>query len=330
LRNNLIYGFSTGIYKPTIATNVSEDYNIVAHTGTASVSGSGFSLGSHSTTTDPQLVDVSGGNYRLVAASVAINAGTNSLCPVTDKDGITRQGVCDIGAYEYIDITAPVISLNGASTITQTTGQTFTDPGATATDNVDDSVSVTTTGSVNTAAAGTYTLTYSATDAAGNTSSVTRTVVIQNGGNGSPLLLGSSGGFSAPSAPLPQIGTTTATTTVGSKSGLTSAQIGAILSLLSSFEVPQSTIQTVSAILNGTGATASSSFTFKNFLTIGSIGTEVLELQKRLAALGYFTVEPTGYFGPVTKAAVKAFQAAHGLDQFGYVGPGTRAALNGQ
>ena len=59
-------------------------------------------------------------------------------------------------------------------------------------------------------------------------------------------------------------------------------------------------------------------------------GNEVLELQKRLAAEGLLTATPNGYFGNATEAAVKAYQKAHGLDQKGFVGPGTRAALNGQ
>jgi hypothetical protein len=36
----------------------------------------------------------------------------------------------------------------------------------------------------------------------------------------------------------------------------------------------------------------------------------------------------TGYFGPITEAAVKRFQARYGIEQIGYVGPLTRAKLN--
>ena len=49
-------------------------------------------------------------------------------------------------------------------------GTSYTDAGATAADAVDGTVSVTTTGSVTVGTVGDYTLTYSATDAAGNTS----------------------------------------------------------------------------------------------------------------------------------------------------------------
>ena len=78
------------------------------------------------------------------------------------------------------DKVAPVISLIGEATVTLQQGTTYTDPGATATDNIDGAVSATTTDTVGTAI-GTYTLNYSATDSAGNSSSLPRTVnVIAN------------------------------------------------------------------------------------------------------------------------------------------------------
>jgi peptidoglycan hydrolase-like protein with peptidoglycan-binding domain len=67
---------------------------------------------------------------------------------------------------------------------------------------------------------------------------------------------------------------------------------------------------------------------FTQYLKQGSENDEVMELQKVLQRLGYLTVAPNGYFGPSTFAAVKKFQAAHGLDQLGAVGPGTRLELN--
>lgn len=58
-------------------------------------------------------------------------------------------------------------------------GTSYTDEGATASDNVDGSVSVQTSGEVNTAVVGSYFITYSATDAANNTTSTTREVIVQ-------------------------------------------------------------------------------------------------------------------------------------------------------
>lgn len=70
------------------------------------------------------------------------------------------------------------------------------------------------------------------------------------------------------------------------------------------------------------------SYTFTKYLTPGSSGDEVMELQKMLSAQGLLTATPNGYFGPSTKAAVIKFQASHGLTQLGAVGPATREVLN--
>ena len=56
------------------------------------------------------------------------------------------------------DLTAPVITITGSETINHEQGTTYTDEGATATDAIDGSVEVSTSGSVD-AEAGTYTLT---------------------------------------------------------------------------------------------------------------------------------------------------------------------------
>lgn len=69
-------------------------------------------------------------------------------------------------------------------------------------------------------------------------------------------------------------------------------------------------------------------YVFTASLSRGSSGTEVMALQKFLAAQGMLTATPNGYYGPQTEAAVVKFQAAHGVNQLGIVGPSTRAALN--
>ncbi|MDD3587390.1 MAG: DUF5011 domain-containing protein, partial [Thermoguttaceae bacterium] len=86
------------------------------------------------------------------------------------------------------DTTPPVITLTGDASCSITVGDTWTDPGATATDNVDQSVTVTTDGTVDTSTPGTYLITYLATDTAGNEAiPVTRevTVVAADSGSGS-------------------------------------------------------------------------------------------------------------------------------------------------
>jgi hypothetical protein len=75
-------------------------------------------------------------------------------------------------------------------------------------------------------------------------------------------------------------------------------------------------------------SSSASSYVFKTYLAQGSSGVAVTELQKKLISLGFLKSEPTGYFGALTKKAVQDFQKAKGLEQVGFVGPGTRAALN--
>ena len=81
------------------------------------------------------------------------------------------------------DTTPPVITLLGSNPVTVQVGSTYTDAGATATDNVDGILtpSITESNSVNTTVAGTYTVTYNVSDKAGNAATqVTRTVNVVN------------------------------------------------------------------------------------------------------------------------------------------------------
>jgi len=77
------------------------------------------------------------------------------------------------------DTTPPILTLNGESNITLTLGETYTELGATAMDERDGRLSVAIIGDVNSSQVGSYTLTYRATDHAGNEASVRRTVSVQ-------------------------------------------------------------------------------------------------------------------------------------------------------
>jgi hypothetical protein len=77
------------------------------------------------------------------------------------------------------DTTLPVITLSGDASVSLTVGSSYADAGATATDLVDGNMTVIVGGSVDTLTAGTYTLTYDASDVAGNKATqVTRTVIV--------------------------------------------------------------------------------------------------------------------------------------------------------
>ncbi len=65
----------------------------------------------------------------------------------------------------------------------------------------------------------------------------------------------------------------------------------------------------------------------QNLLREGMRGSEVAGLQIKLKALGYYSGEIDGIFGPVTKSAVENFQQASGLLTDGIAGPQTLRAL---
>ena len=75
-----------------------------------------------------------------------------------------------------LDTTAPIITLLDDKIVYVKKGASYTDLGVTVTDNIDNDVTVKINNVVNTSVLGTYIITYTATDNAGNTSSVTRTV----------------------------------------------------------------------------------------------------------------------------------------------------------
>jgi hypothetical protein len=76
------------------------------------------------------------------------------------------------------DTEVPIITLNGDAKINHNAFTPYTDLGATASDNC--SATLVTTGSVNTNVVGEYTITYTATDASGNLTTATRTIIVQD------------------------------------------------------------------------------------------------------------------------------------------------------
>ena len=93
---------------------------------------------------------------------------------------VTARGKINIGASTPTDVTPPVIVLSGSNPLNITVGGTFTEPGYTATDNVDGVItgSVVVGGqTVDPNTVGVYVITYDVQDVAGNNATqVTRTV----------------------------------------------------------------------------------------------------------------------------------------------------------
>lgn len=81
-----------------------------------------------------------------------------------------------------VDLTPPVLTLKGDNPLNISLGVKFTDPGATAIDNVDGDISdsIKVSGDVNTKQAGTYEITYTVEDAMENQASIKRTVIVES------------------------------------------------------------------------------------------------------------------------------------------------------
>ena len=92
----------------------------------------------------------------------------------TDADGNTGTASRTVIVEDNI---APVITLSGANPYTVERASNYADPGATA--DTGETVTVNTSG-LNMAVSGTYTVTYSATDADGNIGTANRTVVVED------------------------------------------------------------------------------------------------------------------------------------------------------
>ena len=116
-----------------------------------------------------------------ISGTVDVNTVNSYTITYTAKDSAGNEAnlTRSVIVTEVVlpaDTTKPVITLNGASSISLTKGTAYTELGATATDDRDTTVSVTTSGSVDITKVGSYTITYKAVDSAGNEASVTRTV----------------------------------------------------------------------------------------------------------------------------------------------------------
>ena len=111
---------------------------------------------------------------------------------VSDRAGNTSMEQRVVVVYKPLvkDTIAPVITLKGANPMNIALHATYTEPGATALDNIDGDISnkVIISGTVNTSVANTYTLYYNVSDNAGNAAvTKTRTVIVAGGNPGDNL-----------------------------------------------------------------------------------------------------------------------------------------------
>src|SRR5574344_1009777 len=160
------------------AVAVTRTVNVVDTTVPVIASVEDVTVEVHSTYTDtlPTATDNYDSSVTVVATgSVNTNVVGTYTITYTATDANGNAAVAVTRTVNVVDTTVPVIA--SVEDVTVEVHSTYTDTLPTATDNYDSSVTVVATGSVNTNVVGTYTITYTATDANGNAAvAVTRTV----------------------------------------------------------------------------------------------------------------------------------------------------------
>lgn len=153
--------------------------NIVV-TATPSAGNSGVASYKYCTTTGSSCTpstSVSGSGATDV--TISGESSTSKVCVQVTSGSTVTSGVICSGNYK-IDKTAPTLNVDGHTSnysVSYKQGA-YAAPSTSATDNLTASPTITSSGSVNGSAVGTYYVTYTATDSAGNTHSVVRTVTI--------------------------------------------------------------------------------------------------------------------------------------------------------
>ena len=121
------------------------------------------------------------GTPDMVFFDITANPGDSFTVALWQDDGSNSVAALSLVTFDEIqsDTTPPVIELNGVASVSVVWGETYTDEGATASDDADSLITVIPSGAVNTSKPGVYTITFDATDAAGNSANqVIRTVTV--------------------------------------------------------------------------------------------------------------------------------------------------------
>jgi autotransporter-associated beta strand protein len=167
---NIVNGGSGYVVAPMVTIPAPTVPTVVARTTGSIAFESGANLSLNITPTSA--------SYTLLTADGGIT-GTPVLETSIPGYALTKSSDGKSLLLEQLDTTKPVITLIGSSSVNVNYGASYTDLGATVDDNKDATRSINGTGSVNTSVPGSYTITFNATDAAGNVAdTVTRTVVV--------------------------------------------------------------------------------------------------------------------------------------------------------
>jgi hypothetical protein len=157
---------------PTWVLNPDIVAPVITLTGNATVT---IELGAIYTDAGATATDLSGDITVTTSGTVDTSTIGSYIITYTATDASGNEATAVVRTVNVVDdTTAPVITVT-SGTDTVRAGSTWTDAGATA----DGGETVTTSGTVDTSTIGTYTKTYSATDASGNVGTATRTVTVE-------------------------------------------------------------------------------------------------------------------------------------------------------
>ena len=268
-----------------------------------------------SASTTVQVGDTSGAlSLSITPSDPAGNASSTAQTSIISGTGVTVYG------------SGPTVTVTGSSpdAISESPSLTYTDPGASAVDALAASLSVVTTGSVDRTTPGAYTLTYTATDAAGNATAPSRTVTVTARSSSNSGSSGGGGGGGRPSVTPPVTPPANGPVTLESLR----AQLGVLLAQLATLTGRNT--PNVNAYIN-----ANQNASFIRSLSVGSTGDDVKALQQYLNTHGYAVAasgpgapgNETTMFGGLTRAALMKLQTAAGISAIGIMGPLTRAYI---
>jgi hypothetical protein len=139
--------------------------NISGQTGTV--------LGTSTTTTPPETGTTLTGTSTETSTST-----TTDTAPVSTSTSTEEVVATSTSPAPVVDTIAPVITIVGGSSVTSVVGSSYSDQGATAHDDIDGDITskIVPTSTVDTSTIGSYSVNYSVTDIAGNSTTVTRVV----------------------------------------------------------------------------------------------------------------------------------------------------------